>query len=187
MASGVLRGERVVLRAIERNDVELLHEWGGDPTTWALTSAHAWTPQSTADALKDYDEGKRWRASDSGVPFAVEAEGRLAGSVSLWAIDTLSRNGHLGISLGPHARGRGWGSDACRVLLRYAFLHRGLHRVQLEVLADNAAAVRAYEAVGFVHEGRRRESAWVDGVFVDELVMSVLQREWAARQAAAPE
>lgn len=175
---GVLRGRAVVLRGIERADVAQLHEWAGEPATWGLTSAAPWVPHTTADALAWYDDGERWKATAKDVPFAVEAEGALAGSVSLWGIDTLSRSGHLGIALGPHARGRGWGSDSCRVLLEYAFRMRGLHRVHLEVLAPNEAAVRAYERVGFVHEGRRRESAWVDGVFVDELLMGVLEREW---------
>ena len=178
----MLRGGSVLLRAVERGDVEQLHEWASDPATWAFTSAAAWVPRTTASALAAYDEGTRWKAGDKDVPFAVEAEGALAGSVSLWGIDTVSRNGHLGITLGPHARGRGWGTDACRVLLEYAFVVRGLHRVALEVLATNEVAVRAYEAVGFVHEGRRRESAWADGGFVDELVMGVLAREWHARR-----
>lgn len=178
--AGVLRGRHVLLRAVERADVEQLHEWASDPATWGLTSAAPWVPRSTASATQAYDAGERWKVTDKDVPFAVEAEGALAGSVSLWNVDTLSRSGHLGISLGPHARSRGWGSDACRVLLEYAFLARGLHRVQLEVLVTNAAAVRAYEAVGFVHEGRRRESAWVDGEYVDELFMGVLEPEWRA-------
>jgi RimJ/RimL family protein N-acetyltransferase len=178
--AGVLRGRSVLLRSVERDDVAQLHEWASDPTTWGQTSAAPWTPRPVAEAQKWFDAGERWATTDRDVPFAVEADGALAGSASLWGIDTLSRSGHLGISLGPHARGRGWGSDACRVLLEYAFLLRGLHRVQLEVLATNAAAVRAYEAAGFVHEGRRRESAWVDGEFVDELFMGVLEPEWRA-------
>lgn len=178
--SGVLRGRAVVLRAVERADVVQLDEWASDPATWGQTSAAPWLPRTSTEALARYDAGERWRSSERDAPFAVEADGALAGSVSLWGVDTLSRSGHLGISLGPDARGRGWGSDACRVLLAYAFLTRGLHRVQLEVLASNTAAVRAYEAVGFVHEGRRRESAWVDGSYVDELFMGVLEPQWRA-------
>lgn len=98
----------------------------------------------------------------------------------LHGIDRHNMNGGLGITLLPAARGRGLGPDAIRVLLRYAFRDRGLHRVQLEVLADNAPAIAAYRRVGFVEDGRRREAAWVDGRFVDEVVMSVLAHEWDA-------
>ena len=181
----MLRGRSVLLRGIERADVPQLHAWSAaDPAAFALTSAAPWVPGTVADALAAYDKDERYRPRDAHVPFAVEAEGALAGTATLWGIDTLARSGHLGITLGPHARGRGWGSDACRVLLEYAFRWRGLHRVQLEVLATNAAAVRAYEAVGFVHEGRRRQSAYVDGAYVDELFMGVLEPEWRAARAA---
>jgi len=173
----VLRGERVVLRAVERADVPLLHSWSQEYDEWPLVNEAAYVPVALTDAFKDYDEGRAWRADDRAVPFAVEAGGALVGSVSLWGIDLHNRKGHLGISLGPPARGRGYGSDACRVLLRYAFHDRGLRRVQLEVLADNEPALRAYRAAGFVEDGRLRDDAWVAGRWVDQLVMSALAPE----------
>ena len=170
----MLRGERVVLRAIERADVPDLHAWGRDVESWTRTSEKPWTPKTLADTQAQYDEGKRWRADDKDVPFAVEADGRLVGSISLFAIDPFARRAELGITLGPQARGHGLGRDAIGVLLRYAFEHRGLHRVGLEVLADNEPAIRCYRACGFVEEGRIRDEAWVDGRFVDMLRMGVL-------------
>lgn len=173
----MLRGERVVLRAIERADVADLHTWARDPAVWPLTSDDPWTPKTVADSEKQYDEGERYRADDKNVPFAVDVDGRLVGQVSLWAVDHLSRRGSLGIYLGPDARGQGYGRDAVAVLLRYAFEHRGLHRVALEVLADNEPAIRCYRACGFVEEGRLRDDAWVDGRYVDMLRMGVLSTD----------
>jgi RimJ/RimL family protein N-acetyltransferase len=175
----VLRGEHVVLRAVERDDVPQLHAWGRDHAEWTRVSAAAYQPRTLGDELKAYDEGKTWRADDKRVPFAVEVAGALVGSVALWGIDLHNRHAHLGIGLGPDARGKGYGSDTCRVLLRYAFSDRGLHRVQLEVLASNEEAIRAYRAVGFVEEGRTRDSGWVEGGFEDEVIMSVLSTESA--------
>ena len=173
----MLRGERVVLRAIERADVADLHTWGRDPAVWPLTSDQPWTPTTVADAEKQYDEGTRWRADDKDVPFAIEVDGRLVGSVALFDLDLLSRRAQLGMLLGPDFRGQGLGRDAIAVVLRYAFAHRGLHRVALEVLADNEPAVRCYRACGFVEEGRLRDDAWVDGRFVDQLRMAVLSTD----------
>ena len=73
----------------------------------------------------------------------------LVGSIALWGIDQYNRGGHLGITIGPSYRGKGYGTDACRVLLRFAFVDRGLHRVQLETLSSNLAGQRAYEKAGF--------------------------------------
>lgn len=66
------------------------------------------------------------------------------------------------------------------MLLDYAFTKRNLHRVQLEVVADNEAAIRLYAAVGFVQEGRLREHAYARGRFVDVIAMSVLRPDWLA-------
>jgi RimJ/RimL family protein N-acetyltransferase len=168
----------VRLRAVERDDVAQLHLWQLDHDTWHLAEDEPYTPRSVAAALQRFDAGKAWCPDDRYVPFAVDTAGKLSGHVCLWGLDLHNRSGHLGIALAPQARGRGTGQAACRLLLQHAFLDRGLHRVQLEVLADNDAAVRAYEAAGFVHEGRLRQQAWVGGRFVDALVMSVLAAEW---------
>lgn len=168
----------VRLRPVERDDVAQLRDWELDHDTWALQNDEPYTPRSLHHALERYDAGKLLSVDDKHVPFAVEANGALVGSVALWGIDAHNRLGHLGIGLAPERRGKGHGRTACRLLLQHAFLDRGLHRVQLEVLVDNPAAVRAYEAAGFVHEGRLRQNAWLLGRFVDSLVMSVLASEW---------
>ena len=172
----MLRGDKVVLRPIERDDIETLVAWDHDYDTWPQVNWSPYVPRSVADVLKEYDgdEESDYRAGDTSAPFAVTVDDGLVGTAGLWGIDTHNRRAHLGISLRPESRGLGYGSDACRVVLRYAFVDRGLHRVQLEVLADNEAALRAYRAVGFEQDGRLRESAWVTGRFVDEVYMSVL-------------
>lgn len=172
----MLRGELVALRGIERDDIPTLHAWDSAHDTWPEVSWSPYVPKSLDDVLKAYDgdEESTFRAGDSFVPFAVVVDDELVGSVNLWGVDLHNRRAHLGISIGPEHRNRGYGTDACRVLLRYAFVDRGLHRVQLEVLAGNAAARAAYEKAGFVVDGVMRESAWVRGAFVDEVYMSAL-------------
>lgn len=176
----MLKGERVLLRAVRRDDVEVVMGWEHEPATWRLASDAPYVPKTVADALKDYDAGTAMRADAKNVPFVVEVDGEPVGTVSLWGIDLHNRRAHLGITMGPQARGKGYGTDAIRVLLRYAFLDRGLNRVQLETLASNEQALSAYRRAGFVQEGIAREDNWIEGRFVDQVVMSVLAAEWAA-------
>jgi RimJ/RimL family protein N-acetyltransferase len=68
--------------------------------------------------------------------------------------------------------------------LDYAFRALGLHRVSVRVLAHNARAIRAYQKCGFVAEGREREAAFIDGAWYDDLIMGVLDRDFAASGAA---
>jgi RimJ/RimL family protein N-acetyltransferase len=176
-AGRVLRGEKVVLRALERAEVEVVAAWEYEPATWRLAEDAPLIPKTTAEALKAYDDGKAWRVDDKHVPFVVDVGGTPVGGVSLWGLDVHNRFAHVGITLSPGARGKGYGTDALHVLLGYAFDDRGLHRVQLETLATNEQALACYRRVGFVEEGRLRENAWVAGAFVDTVVMGVLAAE----------
>ncbi len=173
----MLRGERVLLRALERSEVELVASWDADPETWRQLSDRPYAPRTTAEVLKEYDEGTALRTDDRHVWFVVDVDGSPVGTLLLWGVDLHNRRAHLGVVIAPGERGKGYATDGMRVLLRYAFRDRGLHRVQLEVLADNAPAIAAYRRVGFVEEGRARDDAWVDGRFVDQIVMSALSTD----------
>jgi diamine N-acetyltransferase len=80
-------------------------------------------------------------------------------------------------------RGRGLGREALRLVVDRAFRELGAHRVWLDVLPHNERALRAYQAVGFVHEGVMREAQLVNGVHESLAIMSILEHEWAERRA----
>jgi RimJ/RimL family protein N-acetyltransferase len=85
----------------------------------------------------------------------------------------------MGISLGDREYwGKGYGSDAMRLLLRYAFHELNLHRVSLNVFEYNPRAIRSYEKVGFVHEGRMRKFLNREGKRWDILYMGITRQEW---------
>jgi RimJ/RimL family protein N-acetyltransferase len=121
-------------------------------------------------------------AADDVACFSVVelASGELAGEALVWGIDVHNRTAHLGISLRPGFRGRGLSTDTVRVLCRYGFAILGLHRLQIETLADNAAMIAAATRAGFVPEGTLRRAAWVNGAFADEAILGLLAEEWNA-------
>ena len=77
---------------------------------------------------------------------------------------------------------QGYGSDAMRLLLKYGFNSLNLNRIYLHVFDTNPRAIRAYEKVGFVHEGRLRQDIFLNGSYVDVLMMSVLRSEWTTEK-----
>jgi RimJ/RimL family protein N-acetyltransferase len=81
----------------------------------------------------------------------------------------------------PEYRGRGYGTDAMRVLCRYSFQELGQHRIVLNVFSGNPRAIRSYEKVGFVHEANLRQSLYRDGVRYDTLMMGLLRSDWEAK------
>jgi RimJ/RimL family protein N-acetyltransferase len=127
----------------------------------------------------------KWSANQQhDVSFAIETLGDppvLAGNIGLWGARPKDRCATLGIALGLEHTDRGYGTDAVRVIVGYGFREMGLHRIQLEVAPFNLAGIRAYEKAGFAEEGRHRESVLHDGRWYDEVLMSILDHEWAAR------
>ncbi|MEZ5912114.1 MAG: GNAT family protein [Paracoccaceae bacterium] len=123
------------------------------------------------------DAAEAWAAAQQAEPWAwiIEAEGRLIGAIRLHSLNPVDRRAMLAIGiLDPGALGRGYGGQAMRLLIAHAFGAMGLHRLGVRVLADNSRAIRAYQAVGFVIEGREREAALIDGAWQDDLIMGLL-------------
>lgn len=78
--------------------------------------------------------------------------------------------------------GEGQGRKLLAAVVERAFRDTGAHRLQIGLFPENLRARRAYEAVGFVAEGVSRGSAFFEGVYRDELVMSLLRPEWETGQ-----
>ncbi len=157
----------------------------------------AWTADSEYMRLLDMDPArpatvKRWReeleregAKDRPNSFFFSirtlSDDKLIGFVGLWGLNWAHGDTFLGIGLGDREYwGRGYGTDAMRVILRYAFTELNLYRVSLDVFEYNTRAIRSYEKVGFVVEGRARRVLHRDGQRWDEIFMGILREEWQA-------
>lgn len=102
--------------------------------------------------------------------------GQPLGSVYIRDMDRVHNKAEYGIFIGvPEARGRGIGTAAARLMLRYCFEEEGLHRVYLRALADNRRAVRSYEKAGFVQEGCLKDDVFIDGRYYDIIWMAAVK------------
>ena len=174
----MLQGHQVGLRARHESDVPVLHnELHDDVLTRSRASGGPWRPVPPGSAASPFAIGE---PNDRVACFSVVTLGQeeLAGDALLWDIDLHNRSAHLGLGLRPAFRGKGLGTDIVRVLCQYGFATRGLQRLQVETLVDNQAMIRAAERVGFVPEGTLRRAAWVDGRFLDLVVLGLLAEDW---------
>lgn len=178
----MLQGERVTLRAVEREDLPLLWAFNNDLAVELAGGGDPPMPQSLARLQAEFDASAAKGGRD-GANFAIEVEGRLLGGCGLFNSNDTDRTAELGIGIGDRdCWGRGYGREAVRLLLDYAFRLRNWRNVWLRVWGNNARAIRAYHAVGFVEEGRQRAQVWSAGAYHDLLLMGVLRDEWADRQ-----
>ena len=167
VALGPLRREHIPLYLRWINDFGTTRMLGLPPRPTTLEQETAWYEHAAVDDAR------------TGFTIYERATGRAIGNCGLHEVDRFNRRTVVGIMIGePEARGRGYGTEAMRLLLDYAFTGLGLHNVMLKVFEYNLAGRRCYEKVGFREIGRRRESRWYNGRFWDEISMDILASEF---------
>ena len=159
-----LRGERVLLRPGRSEDADVLVRIRKEPEV-----ARRWG----GDGI-DEEVGEGFIGNDAG--FVIEADGEVVGAIQYYEEDDpMYRHAGMDIFLATARHGRGLGAEAIRVLARHLFEKRGHHRLTIDPAADNAAAIRAYEKVGFRPVGVMRlyergpDGDWHDGLLMDML------------------
>lgn len=173
----LIRGERLYLRAIERDDLQRCHDWMNDESLRAtLAQRYPLSLAQEADWIERTTRGQ----DPSRLTFAIclVAGDRHIGNCGLEAIERENGVATFGILIGEaDVRGQGFGEEATRVLCRFAFDELNLHKIRLDVHATNAPAIRTYEGVGFRREGVLREENFRRGQYIDVLRMGLLRGE----------
>lgn len=109
-------------------------------------------------------------------------DGTVIGDVALQDIDRVNRRCTIGMGIARIAnRGRGYGKQAVRLMLRYGFAHLGLERIAADTLDINLKAQRSLAACGFALEGRARRAVYLNGEMHDKLYYAILKEDWLAQ------
>jgi RimJ/RimL family protein N-acetyltransferase len=168
----------VALRPVREDDLPMLEELTQDPDKTGEFEWFGW-----ADL-------RRWRrgweengliSTDGGTLIVASGERRL-GLVD-WRRQRVtvatSYSWEIGIILLPEARGRGYGTQAQRLLARYLFAHTTVQRIWAGTEVENIAEQRALEKAGFTREGITRATGWRDGAWRDGVIYSLLRTDQA--------
>jgi RimJ/RimL family protein N-acetyltransferase len=169
-----LAGHLVRLRPCERDDIDQRARWLAGPAASATGQRY---PAGTSPLS--------WLGAPADVPsfasaqFAIETVfGRHIGDCSLRTTSPENRDARLGVTIGDAAHvDRGYGTDAARLLCCFGFETMGLHRISVEVFADDPRALRVYKRLGFRVEARRRDADFRNGRFRDALLFGLLHGE----------
>ncbi|MGE5652728.1 MAG: GNAT family N-acetyltransferase [Bacillota bacterium] len=176
MNGAFLIGNNVYLRPFESEDLIPLYQWNNDPELRAQTGAVR--PTSKVGIQKWFE---RMSNDESRIWFAVvrRSDDKVIGEAGLLRMYPEWRTTDLTIIIGDHeARGQGYGGEAIRLLLDYAFGYLSFHRVSIGVVGFNEQAIRFYERVGFRREGIQRDGYYYNHKFSDFVMMSILDSEF---------
>lgn len=176
-----LAGKRIVLREYRKEDLPYMRKWVNNSEITKYLShifLYPHTLNTTEDFLNSMLQGN---SGIKGFIIAHKETEEYIGQIDLIKIDWVNRVGTLGIVIGTtEYLGRGYGTEAIKLIQKFAFNRLNLHKLDLEVRAYNERAIRCYKKCGFKEEGRIRENYFFDGKYTDTLFMGILKSEYEA-------
>lgn len=175
LRTDALNGRKATLRPGDESDIYLLSRWYNDTE---LNKLAGWSDSKvTIDKLR-YNISRSFGYDPMNLMIDNEA-GRPIGTIQLYDFNEQDKSCKLGIRIGDRDYwSKGYGEDAVKTLLEYAFMKIDIYRVTLKVYEYNERAVKCYLKCGFQYEGRTRHSAFIDGKFYDEIIMGALKGDF---------
>ena len=170
----MLKGNVVLLRCVERRDVNIFYDIWGNEEVRKLDGNFV-LPPSKEDLLSNFN---RFINIDKKYLSIVNEKGVVVGYITYIEKKEAKNVYELGITIGPNFWNRGYGKDSIKVLLRYLFMNMAAHRVELEVLDFNKRAIQCYKRCGFVEEGKKRKTCFSGGEYRDVMIMGILKEEF---------
>ncbi len=182
----LLRGEKVQLTAPTTADLPTLARWWADADFLRLYNTAPAAPRNEDQLSRRFDMSQ---TSPDAFLFAIRplsglssATDALLGLLEFDGVDWPNRTTFVSVGIGEAAnRGRGYGGDAMRVGLRFAFHELNLYRVCLTVFSYNDSAIALYERLGFAREGCYRQHLERDGRRYDMYLYGLLRPEWESQ------
>ena len=174
----VLKSERLGFVTLVREDIPTMTAWFQNLEYGSYLMGAVSRPMTLEAETKWFEENAT--PSQSLVCFGiVELEAnRLIGTCSLMDINPVNGSATLGIGIGEtDCLGKGYGTEAVRLLVKYGMFFLNLHNIKLEVFGFNPRAIRAYEKAGFSLVGRRRAARVLGGERYDEVIMDITREE----------
>ncbi len=178
ISESILTAEKVRLRPVQEDDLAHFQHWLADDELRRWLGSVGEQPS----VAEEFDWYVSKRQDPDTILWAIEsADGALAGNIEL-RLNALNRRAEVGIGIFDREQwGKGYGTEAMRLVLGYAFGELKLNRVELSTDEENVRAIRSYEKCGFVREGLMRKHRLIDGRPIDSVMMAVIRSDWEAR------
>ena len=174
MKQKLLNGEKIKLREMGSDDLDLIHDWENRPELWYLGDVHE--PLSKAD-IHDFMEGMTGDIYlDGQLRLIIEdREANAVGCIDLFEFDTYNEKVGVGILIAEKEdRRKGYAKEALMLLCNYCFEVLNLQQLYCHITVDNEGSIRLFSDRGFIESGRckdwvKKGKKFIDAVFMQKL------------------
>ncbi|WP_027633109.1 GNAT family N-acetyltransferase [Clostridium hydrogeniformans] len=170
----MLKGDKVLLKSIERRDIHVFYD------IWCDEEVRKYDASSLLLPSKDFllENFSKFVSGSKKYLSIINEKDVLIGYITYEESGDLTGTYTFGITIGKNFWGRGYGTDAIKTLLKYLFLSKAAHRAELEVVEFNERAIKCYKNCGFKEEGRKRKRYFSAGVYSDVIIMGIIKEEY---------
>ena len=166
----MLKGEKIYLRLLERRDIRILQNICDD------------------EKVKRYNIVSNENNSEKNTNIRkalsiINEKEVLVGFITYKESNYFRNMYSIGITIGSRYWNRGYGQDSIKLLLTYLFDELNAIRVELEVIKTNIRAITCYKKCGFIEEGIRRSKCYLNGEYVDTIIMGIIKKDFEIKRA----
>ena len=168
-----LEGDRIYLSPMNPEDAETYTKWLNNRQINQYLSVH--NSLISINGEKEFLD--KFSTQEFLLAIVKKDNDELIGNIGLEDINYKNGTGELGIFIGEEScLGKGYGTEAIKLLTDYAFKELRLHSIYLRTYDFNERAQKAYEKCGFKEFGRRHESEFIDGKYHDVVYMELINK-----------
>ena len=164
-------GEKVELRTIEEEDYEKLRNWSNHYDVRRFIGI-----TEPMNLKKETEFIENELENDDTIMLGICIDGELIGDIALEEKET--GVAELGIMIDPEQHGKGYGTEASKLLIKHAFQQMRYHKIKTRVVDTNDKSSRVWEKLGFQQEGTLRKHTFLDGEYRDFQIYGLLESEW---------
>jgi ribosomal-protein-alanine N-acetyltransferase len=170
----LLEGKNVNLRVMEKDDLPLFAEWVNKPEVFGEYNPLHQMSKTEVEKMLDNSSDLK--------PFIIEKkDGSKIGFIvhfHVLHLGTGTKHLEIGYALVPDERGKGYGTEALKIMVDYLFLSKEATRIQVQTDLRNVTSQKVIEKVGFKKEGTLRKNFFMRGELRDCYIYSILREEW---------
>jgi len=184
--SAFLTGDTIDLRPLDHDDIHLFYAWFADRDVVRYALGLWQFPQSRVEVGDWLDRTIHDKGTLS-LGITRRDTHELIGYAGITSISVINQSGEYYILIGDkESWGKGYGTEATKLIVDYGFASLNLHRVMLTVSDANVGGVKAYTNAGFIVEGTLRQACYRDGAYHNKIAMSILRPEWESMPHRVP-
>jgi len=167
-------GNKIKLRALEPDDVDVLYRWENDQSMWKLSNTI--TPFSRFDIEQYVLNADKVIFTSRQLRLMIDKldDQTTVGAIDLFDFDPLHKRVGIGILIDAQAQGNGFASEALGLVIGYCFKTLMVHQLYANITPDNLKSIQLFESKGFELTGKKKEWLLIENTWVDELLYQLI-------------